>query len=294
MPAKEKPVPTQNQVAPADAIGLPAMAANATATYNAAADHFDAAPLAFWDRHGRRAVARLNLPPGARVLDVGCGTGASALPAAAAVGPAGSVVGIDVAENMLRRGRAKATALSLANVTFTRADMSATGYGDASFDAVISVFSIFFMPDMPGQVAELWRLVRPGGQLAVTVWGAGAFHPAAAVFQEEVRRVRPDIPTPRRPWEHLTDLANLRKLLRGGTTDPVIEIADDVQPLAGPDAFWTVALGSGFRGEIEQLTPPQQQTVRAETARRLALDAVDAMQTNAIHASATKPLRAIH
>ena len=52
--------------------------AKAAATYNAAADHFDDAPLAFWDRYGRRTVERLGLAEGALVLDAGCGSGASA------------------------------------------------------------------------------------------------------------------------------------------------------------------------------------------------------------------------
>ena len=64
------------------------------ATYGAAADTFDSLP--FWHHFGCRTVQRLNLQPGARVLDLCCGTGASALPAAEAVGPSGSVLGVDV------------------------------------------------------------------------------------------------------------------------------------------------------------------------------------------------------
>ena len=70
-------------------------------TYNAAADLFDAHPLGFWARYGERTVARLHLNDGATVLDVACGSGASALPAAAAVGPTGRVIGVDLAENLL-------------------------------------------------------------------------------------------------------------------------------------------------------------------------------------------------
>jgi ubiquinone/menaquinone biosynthesis C-methylase UbiE len=63
----------------------------AATTYNAAADHFDDQPLEFWARIGLRTVERLRLPLGCSVLDVGCGTGASALPAAGKVEPKGRV-----------------------------------------------------------------------------------------------------------------------------------------------------------------------------------------------------------
>src|SRR5215469_16848126 len=60
----------------------------AATTYNAAADHFDDGPLAFWDRYGQRTIERLRLKSGSVVLDVGCGSGASAIPAGKVVGPA--------------------------------------------------------------------------------------------------------------------------------------------------------------------------------------------------------------
>ena len=136
--------------------------AKAAATYDAAADHFDDEPLRFWDRIGSRTVARLGLPAGAHVLDVGCGTGASALPAAQAVGRDGFVVGVDLSARLLDRARAKAIVCDLTNVEFRLADMTALGYEDGRFDAVVSVFSIFFVPDMEGLVRELWRMVQPG------------------------------------------------------------------------------------------------------------------------------------
>src|SRR3954465_10446671 len=71
---------------PMDKITEPAKLKAAT-TYNAAADHFDDGALAFWDRYGRETIERLRLKPGSIVLDVGCGSGASAIPAAKAVGP---------------------------------------------------------------------------------------------------------------------------------------------------------------------------------------------------------------
>src|SRR5690349_10076434 len=71
--------------APMEPVSDPAKL-KAEATYNAAADHFDGGPLAFWDRYGRRTIERLSLASGSSVLDVGCGSGASAIPAAITVG----------------------------------------------------------------------------------------------------------------------------------------------------------------------------------------------------------------
>ena len=143
----------------------------AAATYISAADHFDDDPLAFWSRYGQRTIAGLALGPGSTVLDVGCGSGASAIPAAEAVGPTGQVIGVDLAEELLNLGRAKATNAGLDNIEFRVGDMENLGYQDGQFDAVVCVFAIFFVPHMESHVAELWRMVRPGGQLAITTWG---------------------------------------------------------------------------------------------------------------------------
>ena len=149
--------------------------AKAAATYDAAADHFDDEPLTFWKRIGRHTVIHLGLPAGANVLDVGCGTGASALPAAQAVGPNGRVLGVDLSAPLLEQARTKATAYDLKNVEFRLADMTALGFPDGHFDAVISVFSIFFVPDMEGLVRELWRMVRPGRKTSRDHMGSADF-----------------------------------------------------------------------------------------------------------------------
>jgi len=260
-------------------------AQKAAKTYNAAADHFDDAPLAFWDRHGRRAVELAALKSGERVLDVGCGTGASALPAAKAVGPGGQVLGLDVAETMLARARWKASEQGLGNVTFRCADMSGSGEPDESFDAVISVFSIFFVPDMEGQIAELWKHIRRGGRLVITVWAERSFEPAVQIFYEEMRRLRPNIKVAPRPWERLTVANGLRRLLLdGGTNEPEILCASDQQSLVTPDDWWTICIGSGFRGEIDQLNKGEQNVLKARIFKRLWDEKIHEVETSALHA----------
>src|SRR5499427_5491998 len=122
--------------------------AHAAFTYNAAAGFFDASPLSFWDYFGRRTIELASLPSGSRVLDVCCGTGASALPAAEAVGPTGNVIGVDLATGLLELARAKAAQRGLSNVEFEVGDMLSLRFPVASFDAVVCVFGIFFVPDM--------------------------------------------------------------------------------------------------------------------------------------------------
>src|SRR5215470_4577862 len=90
--------------------------ARAAATYNAAADSYDDPANSFWEQFGRRTIEQLDLQPGARVLDVCCGSGASAIPAAEKVGHDGFVLGIDLAEKLLERARSKATKRGLQNL----------------------------------------------------------------------------------------------------------------------------------------------------------------------------------
>src|SRR5262245_66283894 len=121
--------------------------AKATATYNAASDHYDGPALSFWDRYGRRTVERLSLQPGASVLDVCSGSGASALPAAERVAPNGRVLAVDLAEGLLDLARAKAGRRGLSNVEFRVGDFEELGLPDNSFDGVSCTLGTFLVPE---------------------------------------------------------------------------------------------------------------------------------------------------
>src|SRR6266487_549275 len=105
----------------------------AAAAYNAAADFYDASPLSFWNYFGHRTVELLSLSIGSRVLDVCCGSGASALPAAELVGPRGKVIGVDVAKEFLELAQAKAVQKQLTNIDFELGDMLSLRFPSESF-----------------------------------------------------------------------------------------------------------------------------------------------------------------
>jgi ubiquinone/menaquinone biosynthesis C-methylase UbiE len=271
-------------VAPLDAAKL-----KAEQTYNAAADSFDADPLAFWSRYGSRTVERVGLRRRGRVLDVCCGTGASALPAARAVGPGGHVVAVDLADELLKRGRAKAQAAGIGWVEFVRGDMTSLGFPDQHFDAVVCVFGIFFVPEMESQVAELWRMTARGGVLAITTWGPRIFSPAYEIWREAVRRARPDLYTAFNPWDRITTPEAVGKLLSdGGAQDIEVVAEDGHQPLRTPEEFWTIALGSGLRWTIDQMGPQLALSVKQEVLHHLVTRAVDRVETNVIYAIARR------
>ena len=265
-------------------------ARRAASAYGAAADHYSLAALGFWDRFGAATVSRLPLTAGHAILDLCCGAGASAIPAARVVGPEGRVLGIDVAEPLLEIARARAAAEDLANIEFRCADATRTGLPDGSFDAVICVFGVFFAPDMARFVQEMWRLVRPGALLAITTWGPGLFEPANTAFWESVRDVEPSLFKAFNPWDEITTEAALGDLLaRAGVKHAAVTAAPGWHRLDQPDRFWDIVLGSGYRATIEALSQEQRDVVRKRVLSELQADGVTAVRTDVVFSAAQRP-----
>ena len=263
--------------------------AKAAAAYNTAADYFDHPVSSFWRRFGRRTVDRINLLPGELVLDVCSGSGGSALPAAEAVGPEGRVIAVDLAERLITLTEAKARAKSLSNIEFKVADMLSSGYPDSTFDAVICVFGIFFVPDMAGAVQELWRMVGPGGRLAITTWGPSLFEPANSAFWDAIRQECADLYRDFNPWDRISEPAGLREMLSAaGVSKADIVAVEGNHPLQSPDDWWTLAMGSGYRGTLAQLDPETFSRVSEKNLARLREGGTRIIETNVLYAVAVK------
>jgi ubiquinone/menaquinone biosynthesis C-methylase UbiE len=263
--------------------------ARTASVFNTAADNFDHSALGFWDYFGSKTVDQLSLQTGAQVLDVCCGSGASAIPAAEAVGPSGLVVGIDLADNLLELARAKAERRLLKNILFHQADMLALPYPDESFDAVICVFGIFFVPDMSSAVQELWRFVRPGGKLAITTWGPDVFEPANSEFWQVIGKTRPELHKAFHPWDQITNPQHLRQMLNHGGVEPDEVITENRwHSLRSPDDWWRIVMGTGYRGTIERLSLSERTAVREANLEFIRDHGIDRLPTNAVYAVATK------
>jgi ubiquinone/menaquinone biosynthesis C-methylase UbiE len=261
--------------------------ARVIATYTAAADHFDALP--FWHEYGQRTVDRLRLSSGARVLDLCCGTGASALPAARAVGPTGSVLGVDLTLSLVERARALAADARLSQARFIVGDVETLACPPGSFDAIVSVFGIFFLDDMAGVLRRAWSWLASGGQLAITVWGEVVLAPGEALFWEAVRHEDPSL-------EHISPADRLARpealdalFFEAGLPPPAISTERWRMPLATPEAFWPVILGTSNRGVLDALSPEAQRRVRAFVEDELRRRCVSGLEMEGLVAVATRP-----
>jgi SAM-dependent methyltransferase len=151
---------------------------------------------------GQLAMDRLDVRPGQRVVDLGCGAGRTTLELAARVGPGGQAVGVDISSGMLAAGRERAARAGARNVEFVHADVQVTDLGEARFDAAYSRFGVMFFTDPAAAFANVRRALRTGAALSFVCWqtvfdNEWMLIPGAAVA--EVTGSLPRMPGPGEP-----------------------------------------------------------------------------------------------
>ena len=210
---------------------------------------------------GERIVTHAGLRPGQAVLDVACGKGATLVPAARAVGPDGSVLGIDIVPEMVTAARAAAVAAGLRNVTVEVGDGDALDLESAGFDIVICSFGLGFLrPERA--LPEMRRVLRQGGHLVTSVpTGGGSnwdFFGALCeryglVSEAHVGGAAPP------PFEEMAKLvASIGFVL----APPVQESVSVV--FADEEAWWRWAWSHGQRAYLERLDASQVDPFKAE------------------------------
>lgn len=172
------------------------------------------------------AVVALAAPrTGERVLDIACGTGNGALLAAAR---GADVVGLDSAPRLVAVAGERAAAAGLA-LELLVGDAQAMPVADASFDVAVSIFGVIFASDPARAIAEIARVLRPGGRAYVTAWvPAGPINDMLTVLGRAIGRASGDGPPPpkRFPWSKADSVRSIAEPcgLRVTTTDHELEI----------------------------------------------------------------------
>jgi SAM-dependent methyltransferase len=186
---------------------------------------------------GEQVLRAAGLTAGERVLDVGCGAGQLTLQAAQQVGPQGSVVGVDVAVELVALSARRAAAASLGQVDVLEADAQDHAFPSSGFDAIISRFGVMFFADPIAAFTNLLGASRPGGRLAFVAWQAATSNewvtvPIAAMVPHVGA---PTLPPPGAPGPFaFGDADRIRSVLTtAGWSDVAIEDLQTTVPVGG-------------------------------------------------------------
>jgi ubiquinone/menaquinone biosynthesis C-methylase UbiE len=214
----------------------------------------------FMEKDAVKFFRRLGIGPGMRLLDVGCGSGQLALIAARA---GARVTGCDISTNWLEQARARADAEGLA-VAFEEGDAEALPYADGQFDAVVSLIGAMFAPRPEMVAAELTRVCRPGGMIAMANWTPGGF--VGQMFRAISRYIAPSgMPSPvlwgdevavrERLSEGIAELKCTRRFYRFEYPFPPDAVVDFYRANYGP-----------MSRAFESLDAEERETLRSELA----------------------------
>ena len=220
--------------------------------------------------------------PGLRWVDVGCGNGAFSERIVERCAPA-EVQGIDPSEGQLAFARSRPAA-RLAK--FQRGDAMALPFPDASFDVATMALVIFFVPDPAKGLAEMARVVRPGGTIASYAWDMfGGGYPFEPV-QAELRAMNIALLSP--PSDEASRMENLRLLWRGaGATDIETKIIRVQRTFESFDDFWSTVMLSSVGAIINRMSAGEMETLKSRVCERLPADAAGRI-TGLAHANAIK------
>jgi ubiquinone/menaquinone biosynthesis C-methylase UbiE len=219
------------------------------------------------DAFARRALDRLGLRAGDRLLDVAAGSGGAALLAAAR---GVEVVAVDASPAMVARIRERAAAAATGRVRAELGDGMALALPDASFDAAISVFGVVLFADAARGLREMRRTLRPGGRAAVVTWTEPERYELVARLIDAVASVRGPPPAPPAPPAQLRfrEEAAFRALFAEAGLR-VVEVTRVEEYLSAPSARWLgqrIGFAPGMAAMMESLGTDRERVMEAFVA----------------------------
>jgi SAM-dependent methyltransferase len=207
------------------------------------------------------------------VLEIGCGTGATTIPLAEAVGPRGRVVGVDISEPMLAGARQRLAESGLGNISLVQADAQVRRLEAGRFDLIVSRFGVMFFADPVAAFSNLLPAARPGGRLCFVCWGPLEENRHWMIpYEVALRHLGPPAPTPPHAPGPLafSDRDYVRGILeRAGFADVVVdrETPDIIGSTPEEEAEYACVMGPPAR-LIDEKKPDQavRATIRQEMA----------------------------
>lgn len=193
-------------------------------------------------------IKEANPKAGARVLDVGCGTGAVSLAFGEAVGPTGSVLGVDISDVMIARATERAAGQD--QVAFRTGDVQVDAFPEGPFDIITSRFGVMFFQDPIAAFKNLANVLSPEGKVALLVWGPREDNPwmslPSRIAMARLGPVAPPAPHAPGPFG-LSDMSYLNGILQAsGLPDPrVQDLTIALTPEGGAEGTASLAMRIG-------------------------------------------------
>lgn len=237
--------------------------------FDGAADIYDQIGPHIFSQFGGRLVDLMEIPQGARVLDVGTGTGAIAVAAARQVGFSGQVIGIDLSNEMLSKAFGAVSASGLTNIQLGRMDAEHLEFADQSFDAVTCGFSLFFVPSMERALQEMHRVLRAGGRIGLSVWGKAPppFDPAWKIFADMVRQYDVEVRVPNKVAYGEPEIVSL--VTQSGFIKATVKSETSMVVYKTEEDWWAFQMSLGSRAAILRMSDEKRNQFKAEYADRL-------------------------
>jgi ubiquinone/menaquinone biosynthesis C-methylase UbiE len=245
--------------------------AQVAAVFDRVADTYDAVGVPWFTPIAERLVAEVAPVPGERALDLGTGRGAALWPLARAVGPTGHVTGLDLSARMIETTRADAETRGLTTVDLLVADASRPDLPQARFDVAVASLVLFFLPD-PSTALHTWlALLRPGGRLGVSTFGArdAAWEQLDDVFTPFLPPRLLDARTSGTRGPFASDAGVEDLLASVGFTHVRTARADLVVRFADAEQWRAWSFSHGQRTHWEAVPERDRADVLADAARRL-------------------------
>lgn len=210
-----------------------------------------------------------------RVLDIGCGAGATALALAQRLGAPAQVTGVDISPALIALAQQRAAAAGLATQTqFITADAQRHGFAPASADAVVSRFGVMFFDDPVAAFANLHRATAPGGRLTFLAWRSAAENPFFTAAERAARPLLPPQPPadPTAPGQFaFADAGRVQAILTAaGWQDVVLEPADVPFTLSAADFDSYLRRMGNLGATVATLPPVEADAVLAAAAEGFA------------------------
>ena len=249
--------------------------------FGKSAEYFDAQVVPLWQGVYEALVSRSRATPGARVLDIGTGTGEVALRMSRVVGPGGTVLGIDTIDEMLTIARRKAGAAG--SLKFENMSAEKLSLPDSSFNVVVGNYSLCCFMDYPAALRECLRVLKPGGRMTYNHSGLGdppQYEKLSEVFEkyqtkaptEKLAKIRESDELQNDAVEKYRDPAVALALMKGlGYKGPGASLTERIVRYKDSQSFIERMLSFDWRNEAAEINPRELDRFRSE-----ALDALSA------------------